>query len=133
MKESVKLEQIIRTLENYLGCWRQFSQFLALGRTKKFRGEEEQEFLEVKSLIVQQTEAVFAAMEVPSPTKDEIHTLLTTTPSLRQIADMNEGVVRTVESQWHKIYIAWHAILGQLKVQAQRPADTKNGLFGRKG
>jgi hypothetical protein len=133
MKESVKLEQIIKTLENYLGCWRQFSQFINLGRTKKFRGEEEQEFLEIKSLIVQQTEAVFAAMEVASPSKEEIHSLLTTTPSLKQIADTNEGMVRNVESQWHKIYIAWHAILGQLKVQAQRQPESKGGLFGRKG
>jgi hypothetical protein len=82
---------------------------------------------------VQQTEAVFASMEIPSPSKDEIHSLLTTTPSLRQIADMNEGMVRNVETQWHKIYIAWHAILGQLKVQAQRAPEGKGGIFGRKG
>lgn len=133
MKDSIKIEQVIRTLENYLGCWRQFSQFLNLGRSRKFRDEEEQQFLEIKSLIVQQTEAVFAAMEVPSPTKEEIHSLMTSTPSLRQVGDMNEGVIRTLESQWHKIYMAWHAILGQLKVQTQRQPESKGGFFGRKG
>jgi len=133
MKESARVEQIIKTLENYLGCWRQFSQFINLGRTKKFRAEEEQQFLDIKSLIVQETEAVFATMEIQSPTKDEIHTLMTTTPSLRQISDMNEGMVRNIESQWHKIYISWHAILGQLKVQIQRQTEAKGGLFSRKG
>ena len=133
MKESAKLEQIIKMLENYLGCWRQFSQFINLGRTKKFRAEEEQQFLDIKSLIVQQTEAVFATMEIHAPTKDEIHTLLTTTPSLRQIGDMNEGMIRNIESQWHKIYIGWHAVLGQLKVQTQRQPESKGGLFSRRG
>jgi hypothetical protein len=133
MKDSERLEHIIKTLENYLGCWRQFCQFINLGRTKKFRAEEEQQFLDIKSLIVQETEAVFATMEIQSPTKDEIYSLLTSTPSLRQIGDMNEGMVRNVESQWHKIYIGWHAILGQLKVQIHRQPEGKGGLFSRKG
>jgi hypothetical protein len=30
---------------------------------------------------------------------------------------MSEGALRGLESQWHKIYIAWHCILGQLKVK----------------
>jgi len=41
-----------------------------------------------------------------------------------------------VESQWHKIYIGWHSILGQLKVR-QHQEDSKGGfaslLTKRKG
>jgi hypothetical protein len=47
---------------------------------------------------------------------------------------MNEGVLRNVENQWHKIYIGWHAILGQLKAR-QRDDDTKSsfsGMFSKK-
>ena len=53
-----------------------------------------------------------ATVEVDSPSKEEIHSLLTNAPSLRCISEMNEGVTRNLESQWHKIYIGWHAILG---------------------
>jgi len=126
-----KVEQIIRHLENHLGCWRQFSNFINLGRSKKFGVEDEDQFLEIKSVIVQETEMILASVEVESPSKEEIHTLLTNAPSLRCISEMNEGVTRTLESQWHKIYIGWHAILGQLKVQVQRD-EPKVGFFSRR-
>ena len=126
-----KVEQIIRHLENHLGCWRQFSHFITLGRTKKYAVEDEDQFLEIKSIIVQETEMILASVEVESPSKEEIHTLLTSAPSLRSIADMNEGVIRNLEGQWHRIYIAWHAILGQLKVQATRE-EPKAGFFSKR-
>jgi hypothetical protein len=126
-----RVEQIIRHLENHLGCWRQFSHFINLGRTKKFGSEDEDQFLEIKSVIVQETEMILASVEVESPSKDEIHALLTNTPSLRCIGEMSEGVTRNLESQWHKIYIGWHAILGQLKVQAQRE-EPKAGFFSKR-
>ena len=44
---------------------------------------------------------------------------------------MNEGVTRNLESQWHRIYIGWHAILGQLKVQVQRE-EPKVGFFSKR-
>ena len=130
--KSNKVEQIIRHLENHLGCWRQFSHFINLGRNKKFGVDDEEQFLEIKSVIVQETEMILASVEVDSPSKDEIHSLLTNAPSLRCISEMNEGVTRSLESQWHKIYIGWHAILGQLKVQAQRE-EPKSGFFSKRG
>ena len=130
--KSNKVEQIIRHLENHLGCWRQFSHFINLGRTKKFGVEDEDQFLEIKSVIVQETEMILASVEVESPSKDEIHSLLTNAPSLRCISEMNEGVTRNLESQWHKIYIGWHAILGQLKVQVCREEPRSGGFFGKR-
>ena len=55
-------------------------------------------------------------------------------PSLRYLSELNEGGLRTLENQWHKIYILWHAILGQLKAK-QRSEEGQSGfisLFGRK-
>ena len=77
---------------------------------------------------------IFAAVEVSSPTKQEVHTLIGNSSSLRYLSEMNEGALRNVENQWHKIYIGWHSILGQLKVR-QLAQDTKsplNSLFSRK-
>ena len=86
--KSNKVEQIIRHLENHLGCWRQFSHFINLGRTKKFAVEDEDQFLEIKSVIVQETEMILATVEVESPSKDEIHLLLSNAPSLRCIGEI---------------------------------------------
>ena len=70
---------------------------------------------------------IFAAVEVNSPTKEDIHTLIGNSPSLRSLSEMNEGALRNVENQWHKIYIGWHSILGQLKVR-QLAQGTKSPL-----
>ena len=68
-------------------------------------------------MIVQELELIFASIEVQSPTRDEIHSLIGNAPSLRFLAEMGEGALRNLETQWHKIYIGWHAILGQIKVK----------------
>jgi hypothetical protein len=135
MSTSKKLEQLITQMENYLECWKQFNGFVNLARTKKFGAEEENQFLEIKSVIVQELELILASVEVQSPTKEEVHTLIGNAPSLRYLSEMNEGTLRNVESQWHKVYIGWHSILGQMKVR-QGQEESKGAfatLLGKKG
>lgn len=129
-----KLDQLIDQMENYLECWKQFNQFVNLGRAKKFTQEDDTQFLEVKSLLIQQLELIMAAVEVASPTKEEVHALVGNAPSLRYLSELSEGALRNLENQWHRIYIGWHAILGQLKVK-QRAEDSVSplaALFGQK-
>ena len=130
-----KLSVLTQQMENYVECWKQFNNFVNLARTKKFGPEDESQFLETKSILVQELELIFAAVEVSSPTKQEVNTLIGNSSSLRYLSEMNEGALRNVENEWHKIYIGWHSILGQLKVR-QLAQDTKsplNSLFSRKG
>src|SRR5215211_5379397 len=100
-----KLDQLIDQMENYLECWKQFNNFVTLARSKKFNMEDDTHFLETKSVLVQELELILSSVEVSSPTKDEIHTLIASAPSLRYLSEMNEGGVRNLENQWHKIYI----------------------------
>ena len=85
-------------------------------------------------MIVQELELLLAAMEIGSPTKEEVHALVASAPSLRFLGDSQEGVLRNIEAQWHRIYLGWHAILGQLKVQQQADEGKTPlaALFGRK-
>lgn len=125
-----QLDQLIQQMENYLECWKQFNHFVGLARAKKFSPEDEAQFLEVKTVIVQELELILASIEVSSPSKEEIHALLGLTPSLRYLSEINEGALRNVENEWHKIYIGLHSILGQLKVR-QLQEDNKSFLsFG---
>lgn len=129
-----QLDQLISQLEHHLECWKQFNHFLGLARSKKFEHEDENQFLEIKSVIAQELEMIFAAIEIQSPTKEDVHGLLSTASSVRALSEMNEQAVRNMENQWHKIYIAWQSILGQLKVK-QREMDSQSTwsrLFGRK-
>jgi len=122
-----KLDQLVDQVENYIECWKQFNNFLTLARGKKFSQEEESQFLETKSVLVQELELILASIEVSSPTREDIHALISEAPSLRCLGEMNEGSLRTFESQWHRIYIGWHSILGQLKVR-QRGEESKSAI-----
>ena len=48
--------------------------------------------------------------------------LISGAPSLRFLSEMSDGALRGLESQWHKVYIGWHSILGQLKVKQKSEA-----------
>lgn len=129
-----KLDHLILQLENYLECWKQFSNYLGTARAKRFEPEDETQFLEVKSVMTQELEMILASIEGATPDKEDIHALIGGAPSLRYLSEQNEMVLRNLENQWHRLFIAWQAILGQLKAQ-QRQLDSQtvwSKLFSRK-
>jgi hypothetical protein len=125
-----ELNQLVTQIETHIECWKEFNHFIGVARAKKFGPADENHFLEIKSVIVQELELIFAGVEVASPTREEIHTFIDNAPSLRYLSEMSEGTLRAIESQWHKIYISWYSILGQLKVK-QRAEESKS-FFGWK-
>ena len=118
MKDSANT---ISLVENYTECWKQFHHYLQLVRAKKFEREDESQFLELKSVLAQQFELVLAAVECKYPTREEVHKLLTESPSPKYLTEMDSDSVRMAEARWHKIYIGLQSILGQLKVQQTAP------------
>ena len=122
-----KIDQLVDQVENYIECWKQFNNFVAQARAKKFSQEDESQFLETKSVLIQELELILASVEVASPTREEIHALVADAPSLRSLSELNDGAMRSLESQWHRIYIGWHSILGQLKVR-QRGEQSKSSI-----
>jgi hypothetical protein len=128
-----KLDQLILQLENYLECWKQFNRFINLARSKKFTDEDESQFLEVKAIIVEELELITAAVECSSPSREEVHALISSAPSIRYLGESTEGNLRGLENHWHKVFVGFQAILGQLKVQ-QRELEDKSVLsvFQRK-
>ena len=73
MKEK-QMDQLIQQLENYTECWKQFNHFVNVARSKKFGQEEEGQFLEVKTVIIQQMEMILAYIEAGTPSKEEVMT-----------------------------------------------------------
>jgi hypothetical protein len=126
-----EINQLVTQIETHIECWKQFNQFIGLARAKKFGPQDDNHFLEIKSIIVQELELIYASIEVAAPSREEVHTLIGNAPSLRYLSELSEGALRGLETQWHKIYIGWHAILGQLKVK-QRTEENKNFWGGKK-
>lgn len=129
-----KLDQLIQQLETFLECWKQFNRFINLTRARKFGPEDEQQFLEVKSVLVQELELILSIVDNGTPSREETHALIAAAPSLRFVSELNDSALRGLENQWHKIYIGWHSVVGQLKVR-QRHLAAKSplaALFGKK-
>ena len=126
---SVKLDKLIPQTEAHIECWKQFNHFISVARTKKFGQEDEAHFLELKSIIAQDLEMIFDSIEAQSLNKEEVIALISRAPSLRFLSEMGQGELRGIENAWHKIYIGWHSILGQLKIK-QRNGETS--FFGGK-
>jgi len=122
-----RLQDIITRMENYLECWKQFNHYLSLARFKKFTLDDENQFMEIKSVITQELEIILAVMDGAQVTREDVHNLMTSVPSMRFLSESNESVLRNIENQWHKLYINWQSVLGQMKVR-QKQLENK-GFF----
>src|SRR5687767_14211619 len=98
-----KIEKLILQMESHLECWKQFNQYLALARGKRFNSEDENQFLEIKSVLTQELEMILSAIECSAPTKEDVHALLSSAVSIRYLSELNDGSLRGVENQWHRI------------------------------
>lgn len=128
------VEQLILRMEGYLECWKQFNTFMTMARTKKYSPEDENQFLEIKSVLAQELELILSSIDCGPISREDVHTLIASAPSVRYLSEMNENNLRNLENQWHKLFIGWQSILGQLKVR-QGPNESKSALsswFSRK-
>jgi hypothetical protein len=124
---------LILRLESYLECWKQLHHFMTLARQKKFTQDDENQFLEIKSVVTQEFEIIMSSIDCGTISREDVHTLVSSGPSIRYLSEMNEGALRNVENQWHKLFIGLQAILGQIKVRQQQTASTGlKSWFGRK-
>jgi hypothetical protein len=121
------LDELVSRLENYLECWKHFGQYINLARFKKFTLDDENQFLEVKSILTQDLELILAAIENGPVTREEVHAIVTCAPSIRYLSEANEGALREMENRWHKLFISLQSILGQLKVKQKQ--EGKKGLW----
>lgn len=126
----MKPDDFIRQIENYVECWKQFNQYLRLAGAKRFSEEDEEQFLELKSVLAQELELILAHPDAAALNRQEIHDLMEKVPSLHHLSGGAEGEMRQLESRWHKLYIQWQALLGQTKVKYRTDGGSKTGLGG---
>ena len=130
----INIDQLILRMESYLECWKQYNAFMSMARSKKFSVEEENQFLEIKSVITQELELILSSIDCGPISRDEVHSLIASAPSIRFLSEMNDNSLRTIEAQWHKLFIGLQSILGQLKVKQQQTESKSfmGSLMGRK-
>ena len=124
------VEQLITRMENYLECWKQFNTFMTMARSKKFTQEDENQFLEIKSVITQELELILSSIDCGPISREDVHGLIAAAPSIRYLSEMNDNAIRNVENNWHKLFIGLQSLLGQLKVkQGQNESKSIGSWF----
>ena len=67
VKNGAAPDDIVLWVENHLESWRQLMHFIGVARGQKFDGTDEDQFLELKGVIVQELEMILASAECNSP------------------------------------------------------------------
>ena len=93
------VDQLILRMESYLECWKQYNNFMAMARAKRFSQEDENQFLEIKSVITQELELILSSIDCGPVSRDDVHALIASAPSIRFLSEMNDNGLRGVESQ----------------------------------
>ena len=128
------VEALILRMESYLECWKQLHNFMVMARQKKCSPEDENQFLEIKSVITQEFELIMSSIDCGAISRDDVHALIAAGPSIRFLSEMNDNALRNLENQWHKLFIGLQSIVGQLKVKQQQHESKSlvKSWFGRK-
>ena len=109
------LERNIQRVEAFVGSWKQLSQFLDRGfKGDPFTGEEEAAFLDLKSRIAQEYEALMVMLASEADRDDRTLRLLNSVPSLSSFKDLPEGMAKKMATEWHGTYLRLQALLGRL-------------------
>lgn len=110
------LDKNIERLEAFVERWKQLMQFLERGfRETSFTPEDEAAFLELKSAIAQEHEALMVLLGNAVERDDKALRLLNSVPSLQSCHELPEGMAKKIEGEWHATFIALEALRGRLR------------------
>jgi hypothetical protein len=127
--EKETFEKLISMVESYTETWKQLSHYITLAKSKKFDEEDENEFLEIKSVITQELELIMATVEIESPSRADVHDLIGKVPTLQALSELGGNNVRDIDAQWHRNFIALQSLMGAVKAQI-RELEKKKGKAG---
>src|SRR5208283_1676346 len=110
------LERNIQRVEAFVESWKQLSQFLDRGfKGDPFTGEEEASFLDLKSQIAQEYEALMVMLASEAERDERALRLLNSVPSLSSFKELPEGMSKKLATEWHGTYLGLQALLGRLR------------------
>ena len=128
MRDKV-LQRRIGNLQELIELWGNFREMIdAVKKGASFDGENNREFLNVKSSIARKFQAVADGFEKRTFPEDEITDVLSQVVSLEQVKKMSSFTGDQFENTWHRVYIAMNKILGHL--ENERDALTRVSWLG---
>jgi hypothetical protein len=113
-----QLETRLRLLALQLENWKRLHDFITYGLDKSrpiISAEQERQFTEVRSHLLQETEYVFNALNAVSELSGKAMNVLQRASSIRGVRELAGDEVRRLEAEWNSVFTKLGVVQGQLK------------------
>ena len=126
-----ELETKLRLLTLQLDNWKKLHDFITYGLDKAkpiISAEQERQFTEIRSHLLQETEHVFNRLNILGELSGKLMNVLQRGSSVRGVRELSNDDVRRLEMDWNTVFTKLGVVQGQLK--AQRKALAGQTVFG---
>jgi hypothetical protein len=110
-------EAIDKTRE-FIELWKKFNQIYKEAMGKAAITEEEEDlFLETKSIVARKFQTLVDSLAVERPTIERTYDVINQILSLKSISTISEQALAKLNNDWHQSYISLNRLLGHLEAQ----------------
>jgi hypothetical protein len=120
-----ELETKLRLLTLQLDNWKRLHDFITYGLDKAkpiISAEQEKQFTEVRSNLLQETEYVFTTLNTLGELSGKAMNVLQRASSIRGVRDLTNDEVRRLEAEWNGVFTKLGVFQGQLKARRKELA-----------
>jgi hypothetical protein len=125
-----ELETKLRLLTLQLDNWKKLHDFITYGLDKAkpiVSAEQERQFTEIRSHLLQETEHVFGRLNILGELSGKLMNVLQRGSSVRGVRELSNDEIRRLEMDWNAVFTKLGVVQGQLK--AQRKALAGQTVF----
>jgi hypothetical protein len=126
------LETQLRLLTLQVESWKRFHDFItyALDKSKPIiSADQERQFTEIRGILLQETEHVFAQVNLVAELSGKAMNVLQRVASIRAARELSADETRRLESDWNAVFTKIGVVRGQLK--ARQKELLSRSVFGQ--
>ncbi len=111
-----KIEWNINLVKEFIAQWQDFGNFLNLPPDREVSAEDEQKFMDMKSMIARRCQVLHESLEQGFMVEGKILDVLSQAPGLQQILTQPMHI-KKLQNDWHAAYISLNKLLGGLEAK----------------
>ncbi len=121
-----ELETKLRVLTLQLDNWKKLHDFITYGLDKAkpiISAEQERQFTEIRSNLLQETEYVFNELNTLGELSGKAMNVLQRASSIRGVRELSNEEIRRLETEWNGVFTKLGVMRGQFKARRKELAS----------
>ena len=113
-----KTKESLNRTKEFIELWKKFNQIYKAAMNNRAITEEEEElFLETKSVVARKFQSLVDSLALERATIDRTYDVINQIISLKSMPALPEEALRRIDNDWHQTYISLNRLLGHLEMQ----------------